>query len=204
MRLLPSFLLAGAAVAGLAVVAPTVARELNTHLMTVHLPGGGVETIEYSGNVVPHVSFKPVMVHRVADPWADDFFWPVGFGMPSFAAFDSIAAQMNAQMNAMMRQAELLTRLPQNQPLSRAVLDNLPAGTTSFSYVATSTGNGVCTHVTRVTRGKDDAKPQVVSQTSGDCGATSHAPAQPLGPAQSDVKQINYQTAAPKPVRSAL
>ena len=48
MRLLSSILLAGAAVAGLAIVAPTVARELDSHVMTVHLPGGGVETIPSS------------------------------------------------------------------------------------------------------------------------------------------------------------
>ena len=194
MRLLSSFLLAGAAVAGLAVLAPTVARELDTHRLTVHLPGGGVETIEYSGKVAPRVTFQPVMVpaRTVFDPWADSF-WPVGFGMPSFAAFDRMAAEMDAHMNAMMRQAELLTRLPQGQPLDQAVLKDLPPGTTSFSYVATSSGNGVCTHVTRVTRGADDAKPQVVSQTSGDCGSGSTAPG---ATAPSDLKQANYHGSA--------
>lgn len=200
MRLLPSLLLAGAAVAGLAVLAPTVARELDTHRLTIHLPGGGVETIEYSGKIAPRVAFQPVMVHPIADPWADDFFWPAGFGMPSFAAFDRIAAEMSARMDSMMRQAELLSRLPQGQPLDQAVLKDLPAGATSFSYVATSTGNGVCTHVTRITRGADDAKPQVVSQTSGDCGTQApHA-----GPTQSGLKQASYPMPAAKSARTAL
>jgi hypothetical protein len=196
MRILPSLLLAG--IAGLTLAAPTLARELDLHHLTIPLPGGGVETIEYTGQVAPRVSFQPVMMHRIADPWADDFFWPAGFGMPSFADFDRIAAGMDAQMAAMMHQAELLTRLPHGQALNQAVLKDLPPGTTSFSYVSTSSGNGVCTQVTRITRNAQDGKPQVVSQTSGDCGASS----QTAAPA--DLKHASYQPAAPKTVRTTL
>jgi hypothetical protein len=198
MRILPSLLLAGAAVAGLGLVAPSLARELDLHRLTVPLPGGGVETIEYTGQVAPRVRFEPVMMHRIADPWADDFFWPAGFGMPSFVDFDRIAARMDAQMAAMMQKAELLTRLPQGQALNQAVLKDLPPGTTSFSYVSTSTGNGTCTQVTRITRGAQDAKPQVVSQTSGDCGASSQAAA------PADLKHASYQATAPKTARTTL
>lgn len=200
MRILPSLFLAGAAVAGLGLAAPTLARELDLHRLTVHLPGGGVETIEYTGNVVPRMIVHPVVVHQIADPWAGDFFWPVAFGMPSFVDFDRIAAQMDAQMAAMMRQADLLTRLPQGQSLNQAVLKDLPPGTTSFSYVSTSTGHGVCTQVTRITRGADDAKPQVVSQTSGDCGpAAQSAVSDP-----SDLKHVNYHAPAVDSARTAL
>src|SRR5690242_1664743 len=118
MRILPSLLLAGAAVAGLGLAAPTLARELDLHRLTVHLPGGGVETIEYTGKAVPRLIVHPVAVQRIAGPWAGDFFWPVGFGMPSFVDFDRIAAQMDRQMAAMMQQAELLTRLPHGQALN--------------------------------------------------------------------------------------
>jgi hypothetical protein len=188
MRIAHSLLLAGAAVAGLTILAPSMAHEYNTHRLRIHLPGGGVETIEYSGAVAPRVTFHPIAV-PVAEPWF------VGFDLPSFAAFDRIAAEMDAQMDAMMRQAALLTRLPQGQPLNQAVLQNLPPGTTSFSMVSETTGNGVCTHVTRVTRGANDAKPQVVSQTSGDCGpgANNVAPAQ--SSRQGDLRQINYAPA---------
>jgi len=200
MRILPSLLLAGVAVAGLGLAAPTLARELDLHRLTVHLPGGGVETIEYTGKAVPRMIVHPMMVQRIADPWAGDFFWPAGFDMPSFADFDRIAARMDAQMAAMMRQAELLTRLPQGQVLNQAVLKDLPPGTTSFSYVSTSTGNGVCTQVTRITRGADDAKPQVVSQTSGDCGPA----AQGAVSNQPDLKHVNYHAPAVEAARTAL
>jgi hypothetical protein len=120
--------------------------------------------------------------------------------MPSFVDFDRIAAQMDQQMTAMLRQAELLTRSAQSQTLNQAVLKDLPAGTTSFSYISTSTGNGVCTQVTRITRGADDAKPQVVSQTSGDCGpAAQGAVGNPP-----DLKHVNYHAPAVEPARTAL
>lgn len=200
MRILPSLLLAGAAVVGLGLAAPSLARELDLHRLTVHLPGGGVETIEYTGKAVPRMIVHPVVVHQIADPWAGDFFWPVGFAMPSFVDFDRIAAQMDAQMVAMMRQADLLTRLPQGQTLNQAVLKDLPPGTTSFSYVSTASGNGVCTQVTRITRGANDAKPQVVSQTSGDCGS----PAQGAVSNPPDLKHVNYHAPAAEPARTAL
>jgi hypothetical protein len=200
MRIPPSLLLAGAAVIGLGLAAPTLARELDLHRLTVHLPGGGVETIEYTGKTVPRLIVHPVAVQRIADPWAGDFFWPVGFGMPSVLDIDRIAAQMDAQMAAMMRQADLLTRLPQGQTLTQAVLKDLPPGITSFSYVSTSSGNGTCTQVTRITRGANDAKPQVVSQTSGDCGAPAHDTLR--GP--SDLRHANYHAPAAEPARTAL
>jgi len=186
MRLVHSLLLAGAAIAGLAILAPSIAGE--THRLSIPLPGGGVETIEYSGPVAPRVAFHPVMLRPVADPWADGL-WSAGFAMPSFAAFDRIAAEMDAHMDAMMRQTEIMAR--NSQPLGSAVLKDMPPGTTSFSIVSQSSGNGVCTQVTRVTRGAGDAKPQVVSETSGDCGAVQ-AGASGLTP-------INYQGPAAGP-----
>ncbi len=188
MHSLKAFALAGAAIAGLAILAPAVARELNTHQLTIALPGGGMETITYSGNVAPKVAFRPI---AEADPLA----WAADFGMPSFAAMDRIAAEMDRQMNVMLHQAEMLSRLPQGDTLNTAVLHGLPAGTTSYSVVETSTGNGVCTRVTRITQGAQDAKPQVVSETSG-CGEDRHL----SGPANPDVKQINYRgPAVPAP-----
>ena len=163
MHSLKPLLLAGATIAGLAVLAPAVARELNSHKMTVPVPGGGVATIEYSGDVAPKVSFLPVAGSQLVDPFA----WSAAFDMPSFAALDRMAADMDRRMNVMLHRAEMLSRLPQDDSLRRAVMQGLPPGTTSFSMVETSTGNGVCTKVTRITQGAEDAKPQVVSQTSG-------------------------------------
>jgi hypothetical protein len=193
MHGLKSLLMAGAAIAGLAILAPAVARELNSHKMTVPVPGGGVATIEYSGNVAPKVSFLPVAGPRLADPFA----WSAAFDMPSFAALDRLAADMDRQMNVMLHRAEMLSRLPQDDGLRSAVMQDLPPGTTSFSMIATSTSNGVCTKVTRITQGAQDAKPQVVSQTSG-CGENAHNAADP------SLKHIAYPAPAVPEARSAL
>ena len=195
MRSLKPLWIAGAAIAGLAVLAPAMARELNSHKMTVPVPGGGVATIEYSGNVTPKVSFLPVAGPQRADPFA----WPAVFDMPSFAALDRIVADMDRQMSVMLHRAETLSRLPQDDGLRSAVIQDLPPGTTSFSMTATSTSNGVCTKVTRITQGAQDAKPQVVSQTSG-CGENAHNAAT----ADPSLRHIAYPApAAPEP-RSAL
>ena len=195
MRLLPSLLLAGAAVAGLAVLAPTVARELDRHRLTIQVPGGGVETIEYSGKVTPKVSFQAIPVAgNFADPGA--ISW--AFAPPSFAALDRISAEMDRQMDAMMSQAEMLQRLPQGG-LDHAVLNGLPLGT-SFSMVSQSFSNGACTQMTRITQSAGDAKPQVVSQTSGNCGQAQHA----VQPAGSGLKQANYPAPVTRSARAAL
>src|SRR6185312_15434093 len=86
MHSLKPLLIASAAIAGLAILAPAVARELNSHQITVPVPGGGVATIEYSGNVAPKVSFRPVAGPQLADPFA----WSPAFDMPSFVALDSM------------------------------------------------------------------------------------------------------------------
>jgi len=197
MHSLKPLLLAGAAIAGLAILAPAVARELNTHQMTVPVPGGGIATIEYSGNVAPKVSFRPIAGPQLVDPFA----WPTAFGMPSFAALDRMADDMDRQMSVMLHRAQMLSRLPQGDDLHSAEMHALPPGT-SFSMVSETSSNGVCTHVTRITQGSADTKPQVVSNTTGNCGespsaalAASHDP---------DLKRINgYVSVTPAP-RSAL
>lgn len=197
MRISTSLILAGATVIGLAGLAPTLARELDTHTITVRVPGGGVETIEYTGKVAPKVSFQAIPVSGpVGDPFVA--FTPTGF--PSFAALDRISAAMDQQMDAMMHQAQLMIAMPQNQ-LHTAVMRGMPQGATSFSMVSETSGNGVCTHVTRITQGAGNAKPQVVSQTSGDCGRAAHSVAPANDP---NVKQINYRAPDVRPVRSTL
>jgi hypothetical protein len=197
MHSLKPLLIAGAAIAGFAVLAPAVARELNSHQMTVPVPGGGVATIEYSGDVAPKVRFLPIAGPRLADPFA----WSAALDMPSFAALDRMAANMDRQMDLMLHRAELLSRMQQDGGLRSAVMQGLPPGT-SFSMVSETSSNGVCTHVTRITQGAGDAKPHVVSNTSGNC---SEKPSAALS-AGSDpnLKRINgYMPAAQAP-RSAL
>jgi hypothetical protein len=194
MYSLKPLLIAGAAVAGLAVLGPAMARELNSHKMTVPVPGGGVATIEYSGDVAPKVSFLPVAGARLADSFA----WSAAFDMPSFAALDRMAADMDRQMDVMLHRAEMLSRLPQDDGLRSAVMQDLPRGT-SFSMVSETSSNGVCTKMTRITQGAQDAKPQVVSQTSG-CGDNAHNATS----ADPSLKHINYPAPAAPEARSAL
>lgn len=198
MRISTSLILAGATVIGLAGLAPTIARELDGHSVTVRLPDGGVETITYTGKVAPRIHFQARPVFGLVDsPFVA--FTPMGF--PSFATLDRISAEMDRQMDVMLRQAQMMAAMPQDQALYNATLKGLPQGSTSFSMVSETTSNGVCTHVTRITQGAGDAKPQMVSQTSGNCGEGAHSAAPSTDP---DVKQINYHMPAVRPVRSAL
>jgi hypothetical protein len=189
MRISTSLILAGAAVIGLAGLAPTLARELDSHTLTVRVPGGGVETIDYTGKVAPKVSFQAIPVSGpVESPFVA--FAPALF--PNFMTLDRISAEMDRQMDAMMQQVEMLAAVPQGQQLYSATLNGMPQGATSYSIVSETFGNGVCTHVTRITQGAGDAKPHVVSQTSGNCGTQSHA----LQPAtDQNMRQIAYREA---------
>ena len=196
MRISTCLIIAGAAFVGLAGLAPTVARELQTHTMTIRVPGGGVETVEYTGKVAPKISFDKIPVFGVvANPFVA--FTPIGF--PSLAALNQISAEMDQQMDIMMHQAQMLATFSQNQPLYSAVLKGVPEGAT-FSMVSEFSSNGVCTKLTRITQSAGDAKPQVVSQTSGNCGSDSHN-ATPTAP---DVKQINYSAPAARALRNTL
>ena len=196
MRISTSLILAGATVIGLAGLAPTVARELDRHTVTVSLPDGGVETITYTGTVAPRVNFQARPVFGPVDsPFVA--FTP----FPSFAALDRISAEMDRQMDVMLHQAQMMAAMPQDQALYNATLKGLPQGSTSFSMVSETTSNGVCTHVTRITQAAGDARPQMVSQTSGNCGEGAHSAAPSSNP---DVKQISYHMPAARPLRSAL
>jgi hypothetical protein len=196
MRFLSSLLLAGGAVVGLAVLAPTVARELDRHHLTIPVPGGGVETIEYSGKIAPKVSFEAI---PVAGDFADRDAISWAFAPPSFAALDRISAEMDRQMNAMMHQAEMLQRLPEGGALDHAVLNGLPPGA-SFSLVSQSFSNGACTQMTRITQSAGDAKPQVVSQSSGNCGQDQHE----VQPVEPGLKQANYPAPVLRSARTTL
>lgn len=196
MRITNSLIIAGAVLVGLVGIAPSIARDLDTHTVTVRVPGGGVETIEYTGKVAPKIRFQQI---PVSDVFADPFvaFTPMGF--PSFAALDRISAAMDQQMDTLMHQAQMLATASQSQPLYSAVLNGVP-GSTELSIVSESTGQGVCTHITRITQSTGAVKPQVVSETSGDCGAAAHSAAN----SSSDVKQINYNLPTSPVVRNAL
>jgi hypothetical protein len=170
MRVFETALLAGAAaiaVSGLSGVA--AARDLNTHVMTVQLPGGGVAEIRYTGDVPPPVVFSPA-------PTALGAFMPFGavFGPASpFATLDRISAAMDRETASLIQQAEMLANAPAfapNRPIETA-LGNLPPGTESYSMVSTWSGNGVCTQSVEITSPANGGRPRVLSRSAGNCGS---------------------------------
>ena len=171
MRKTHAALLAGAvvvglgAVVGLAAFAPSLIGQ-HSHELTLQLPGGGTETIAYSGKEVPKVTFQPE--HIASFLPASSFDWT----MPSFVAFDPFFADMDRDLDMLVSAPSLMPSIA-DQPLKAADLNNLPPGT-SYSMVSETIGNGVCTHFTQITKAPGDAKPKIVSQITGNCGAGSN------------------------------
>lgn len=163
MRILPTTLLAG-------VASVALAGSVAAHTLTVRLPDGTTEQIDYSGNVAPQVSFVPAT--SVAAP---DF----AFGPNSpFALMQQISAEMDRETAAMMRQMQQLQAvafqpLPEGaggQPLA-VDMTALPRGAETYSFVSTLSPSGVCSQSVEITSSGPGAKPQVVTHRSGNCGA---------------------------------
>jgi hypothetical protein len=170
MRNVRTALLAGTAAVALASLSGVAtARDLNTHLMTVQLPGGGVAAIRYTGDVPPQVVLSPALAELGSLMPISSFFGP---GSP-FAMLDRISAAMDREAVSLMRQAEMLANAPAfaaNQPIE-AALGNLPPGTQSYTMVSTWSGNGVCTQSVEITSPANGGQPRVVSHSSGNCGS---------------------------------
>ncbi|HEX3536001.1 MAG TPA: hypothetical protein VHU15_04475 [Stellaceae bacterium] len=151
-------------------------QTLRNHVMTVALPDGGTAQIRYTGDVPPQVVFGSGPA-APAD-WAP---LPALFGSDSaFAMLEHISAEMDRRAAAMFRQAASLTTQaqsgePQSAQAIEAALRNLPPGSSSYSYVSTISGNGVCSQSVEITSTGDSA-PKVVRHSSGNCGPETGAP----------------------------
>ncbi|HEY1837299.1 MAG TPA: hypothetical protein VGG36_06555 [Rhizomicrobium sp.] len=156
-----SILIAGIAAVALAGTAAWAA-ESNIHEMTVQLPGGGVEHIQYTGNVAPKVRVVPLAaMPRVA-------FMPMAFGFPYMARIQAAMNAQMAQMNTMMRQA-----------------DAMAAKSFANGPIAISNGGHgyFCAHSVQITTDAH-GKQNVVEHSAGDCGgARSHVSAPAAHPA---------------------
>lgn len=181
MRISRTAILVALAVAGSAGYA--AAQQPAMHTMTVKMPDGGIATIRYSGNVAPNVTFGRA-------PWSAAFF---GASSP-FAAFDRISAQMNREMDVLLRQAHMLA-LPfaDSNPLFHATLhpdgNRAPSGLMQYSMMSTLSGNGSCTRSVAITSSGNGAKPHIVSQTSGHCAKTAGHAKWSAAPAQAAAKR---------------
>jgi hypothetical protein len=158
---LSSVLAGGAAILAGACLAPAMAQNGQVHVMTVQLPGGGVEQIRYTGDVAPRVVLVPVPVpSMVAMPMMQ---------ADPFATLERISAMVDQQATTLLRQVQALRAAPQS------VLPGLPPGANGYSFVSTMSGNGVCMHSLRITYNGNGA-PKMVSSTSGDCGPSAAQP----------------------------
>lgn len=166
------------ALAGLAAVAlsggAAIAQDAqNVHHMNVALPDGSVARIEYVGDTAPKVVVAPV--RRIA--------LPVVFADP-FARFDSVFAEMDRQMDAMVQQARMLAAQPADGSarIDTVAAGKLPAGTVRYSFYSTSTGEGGCTQSVQYVSDGTGA-PKVTRRSSGDCSAMGRAPEKASAPA---------------------
>ncbi len=169
-----------------AAVPASAAGASDVHTINVALPDGGVARVTYRGNVAPRVALVPV--DRVAMPV---MFAPMAFGNPfaidpMFAAMErdrvAMLRQMDARINAihagaqqrqqlLLRQASAPGVVPTAGRVGGATVSG-PGGTGfSYSFVSTSGGPQGCTQTVEWRSDGSGKEPQVVRNSSGDCGA---------------------------------
>jgi hypothetical protein len=165
MRPVKTLLVAGVAV--LAVAGAAIAASEKMHVMSVRLPDGSIEQVHYSGDVAPKIVMVP------AAPVSPISFFESAFGPDSpFATMDRISAQMEAQTDAMMRQAATLaTQGASGHAVTPASMANMPAGSFHYTMVSTTSGSQGCTQTVQITSTGQGQQPRVINTSSGDCNA---------------------------------
>ncbi len=148
-------------VAGLAAVVLAGASGLaaaqapDTHVMTVRLPNGMIEQIQYSGDVPPQVVLAPQ---------------PIAIASPV-----EMLRRMSAEMDRAM--AAMFQGMP-------GMPGPMPGGAQSYSVAAPFAGAGVCMQSVRVTYSGNGQHPVVERHSQGDCGPAAGEPAAaPVAPA---------------------
>ena len=167
MRKAHALVLAGLGAAALAGAASATSR--GTHILNVKLPDGSVAKIEYVGDVAPKVNITPASLASA---------------LPAFGTFDRSFADMQRQIDAMMREIQQVGVKPVAGAPGRnvAAYGNMPAGSSSVTVVSTSNGAKTCTRTTEVTSQGAGKAPKVVSNVSGDCAAAPTAPQKVVNP----------------------
>jgi hypothetical protein len=159
MRSLTTLLLAGIGALAFA----SAASAQTVHHMTIRLPDGTVEQIEYAGNVPPRVEILPV---TTLDSGLRPFW---SSGDPVFAQFQQITAAMDREADAMLRQAEAMLAQSPASEMRRIDTRNLPPGTESYSFTEVLGPNGTCSQSMTISPGPN-GRPHVVTHQSGSCG----------------------------------
>lgn len=175
MHKLRNVVLAGAAALAVASAAAWAAdQRRDLHELTIRLPGGGIERIQYTGD-------QPPTVLVGASPFTFDPFWSVdeedfdtpfvGFG-ESFAALGAMTRDLDRRVDRMLQEARSVANEPlvdADRLLRTSTDGDLPRNNFSYSFVSTTIGGKTCTRVVRISA-PHEGKPEVVDQTSGDCG----------------------------------
>ena len=140
----------------IALTGAAVAASRDTHTLNVPLPDGSTAKVEYVGDIAPKVTVTPA---------------PLSIGFPSFRMFGRSMADMQRQIDAMMREiSEVASRPLAGTPgLNVAAYGNMAAGSSSVTVVSTSNGSRTCTRTTEVTSQGPGKPPHEVSNDSGDC-----------------------------------
>ena len=170
MRFTRATILAGGAALLLAGTAAVAADKL--HHMQVALPDGSVAQIDYAGNVAPKVVVEP------ADAASLVAFDP-------FAGFDRIAAQMEAQQQAMMQQIAAMQQAAAQAAHAapgQTLVADVPAGVHYSYYSSTTDANG-CTRTVQYSSDGSRAQPKVTEASSGNCDSIK-----PSGPVPAAAK----------------
>jgi len=165
MRFARTTILAGGAALLVAGTAAMAAEKL--HTLNVTLPDGSIAQVEYSGDVAPTVSVRP----------GDAV--PVAYVDP-FVELDQIAAYMEAQHQAMVRQVAALEKAAaaggSGAPGQLTVVGNVPAGV-HYTYVSSTTDANGCTQTVEYSSDGSSQQPKVTRTSAGSCDkATSDAP----------------------------
>ena len=190
MRLKRALVVGGLVTALAGVTAVSAAERVPVHVLTVQLPGGGVEEIHYVGDTPPRV-----LVGDAVPAAAPSSLFDVAFGPDSpFADLDRISAEMDRQAAQMMQQVSMAQQAPAGADgqLQPAALAGAPAGVTSITTVSTSNAKGVCTQSIRTVSMGEGKAPQVTRTAQGACDvkptaakpATPTPPAPPVAPAK--------------------
>ncbi len=160
-KVLPTMLLAG--IASVALVGTVAA-----HTLTLQLPDGTIEQINYAGDVAPQISFVPA---QAAPASKGGVFGP----QSPFALMQQISAQMDREADAMMRQMQEIAAQPLAGPGQPIQIDltKLPPGTQSYSFVSTLSPSGVCSQSTEIVAKGPGQKPHVITHRSGNCAAAA-------------------------------
>jgi hypothetical protein len=163
-----------------AIAGAALATKPQTHVMNVPLPDGSIVHVEYVGDVAPKVTVDP-RVGAMDGADAGAFA-----GMPPFAGFDRMMADLNRQTQQMVRQAQQMAK--QSGIMAATVAPNLaaygsmPQGSTSYSVTTVSNGGKSCTRTTEVVSQGVGKAPKVTTNSSGNCDGVS-LPAAPPPPA---------------------